>query len=116
MNRYLYKILSAQRWTVAEALARVPETPVDEEDGFLHLSDASQVRETALKHFRGQRGLVLVTLDPNRFAAGTLRWEPSRGGANFPHVYGAVPLDAVVRVDPLEPADDGFIFPPHIPS
>ncbi len=97
----LYKILPAARWAEAEALGRVPEAPVDLQDGFLHLSDASQVHETARRHFAGQTDLVLITLDPARFAPDTLRWEPSRGGALFPHVYGAVPLDAVVRVDPL---------------
>lgn len=112
----LYKILTAARWADAAALGRVPEAPVDVQDGFLHLSSASQVRETARRHFAGQPELVLVTLDPARFAPGTLRWEPSRGGALFPHVYGAVPLDAVARVDPLRPAVDGFAFPPHVPE
>lgn len=97
----LYKILPAARWAEAPALGRVPEAPVDVQDGFLHLSDATQVHETARKHFAGQTDLVLVTLDPARFAEGTLVWEPSRGGALFPHVYGAVPLEAVVRVEPL---------------
>ena len=109
---WLYKILPAARW--AARGDRVPEAPVDVQDGFLHLSDAAQVRETARRHFAGQRDLVLVTLDPARFARGTLRWEPSRGGALFPHVYGAVPLEAVVRVDPLAPDGDDFVFPPHV--
>ncbi|MBX3274203.1 MAG: DUF952 domain-containing protein [Sandaracinaceae bacterium] len=110
---WLYKILPAARWADAAREGRVPEAEVDVRDGFLHLSDATQVRETARRHFAGQRGLVLVTLDPARFAQGTLRWEPSRGGALFPHVHGAVPLAAVVRVDPLEPDGDDFAFPAH---
>ncbi|MCA9605996.1 MAG: DUF952 domain-containing protein [Myxococcales bacterium] len=100
----LYKSLPAARWAEADALGRVPEAPVDLQDGFLHLSDASQVHETARKHFAGQTDLVLIALDPARFTEGTLRWEPSRGGALFPHVYGAVPLRAVLRVEPLESA------------
>ncbi|MCB9595174.1 MAG: DUF952 domain-containing protein [Sandaracinaceae bacterium] len=114
MEAPLYKILRAARWADADALGRVPEAPVDEQDGFLHLSDATQVRETARRHFAGQRELVLVTLDPARFAPDTLRWEPSRGGALFPHVYGAVPLEAVLRVDPLEARGDDFVFPDHV--
>lgn len=98
----LYKILPAARWAEAEALGRVPEAPVDVRDGFLHLSDGTQVHETARRHFAGQTDLVLITLDPARFTEETLRWEPSRGGALFPHVYGAVPLEAVLRVEPLE--------------
>jgi uncharacterized protein (DUF952 family) len=113
LERPLYKILTAEQWAAAEG--RLPWAPVDVQDGFVHLSAPSQVRETARRHFAGRTGLVLVALDPARFAPGTLRWEPSRGGALFPHVHGDVPLDAVLRVVPLELGDDGFVFPSDVP-
>ena len=107
----LYKILSAALWARAEPEGRMPWAPVDVADGFVHLSAPDQVRETAAKHFAGQRDLVLLSVDPERLTPDTLRWEPSRGGAPFPHVYGDVPLVAVARVDPLPFEDGAFVFP-----
>ena len=66
----------------------MPRAPVDVSDGFVHLSSAAQVEETAAKHFAGQTELLLLDVDETRLVPGTLRWEPSRGGALFPHVYG----------------------------
>jgi len=109
----LYKILRRELWARAQSEGRMPWAPVDVADGFVHLSAADQVRETAAKHFAGQPDLVLLTVDPDRLAPDTLRWEPSRGGALFPHVYGDVPLDAVARVDPLPWTDGAFRFPPQ---
>ncbi len=102
----LYKILPAVLWATADAT--VPWAPVDVADGFFHLSDEGQVEETARKHFLGQRDLVLLILDPALLHAGTLRWEPSRGGALFPHVYGEVPRAAVVEERPLPPIEATF--------
>lgn len=93
----------------------MPWAEVDVRDGFVHFSAASQVRETAAKHFAGQHDLVLIEVDPRALAPSTLRWEVSRGGALFPHVYGDVPLTAVVRVTPIEEDERGFVFPDAIP-
>ena len=109
----LYKILDASSWARVEA--HVPWAEVDEADGFVHLSARSQVRETARRHFAGKRDLVLLTIDPDRLTPGTLRWEPSRGGALFPHVYGDIPREAVTREEPLEEGPDGFVFGAEIP-
>ncbi len=114
-ERPLYKILTAEQWARAPVEARVPWAPVDEQDGFVHLSAVSQVRETARRHFAGQSALVLLAIEPARLSPGALRWELSRGGALFPHVYGDIPLDAVERVHPLEPVGEGFAFPPEVP-
>ena len=110
----LYKILAASLWAEAASRAELPWAPADLRDGFVHLSGASQLRETARRHFTGQRALVLLTIDPARLDAGTLRWEPSRGGALFPHVHGPIPLEAVVRAEPLVPIEGGWAFPDGI--
>jgi uncharacterized protein (DUF952 family) len=112
METDLFKILPASRWAERDPGA-VPPAPVDRADGFVHLSAAHQVRETARKHFRGRgEALVLLRIDPRRLPEGTLRWEPSRGGDLFPHVYGDVPEAAVVAVYPLpEPSPGAHRFP-----
>jgi uncharacterized protein (DUF952 family) len=112
----LYKIMSAALWERAEAESRVPWAEIDRTDGFIHLSSAEQVRETARLHFAGQSDLVLLSLDPSEFAAASLRWEPSRGGALFPHIYADIPLAAVVAVAPLTESDAGFEFPLDVPN
>jgi len=86
----LVKIVPRAEWEAREAT--VPWAPVDREDGFVHLSARHQVAATRQKHFAGQ-DVVEVALDPTRLPG--LRWEPSRGGKLFPHVYGDVSLDAV---------------------
>lgn len=96
----VFKILSGEAWREAEVTGRLPWSAKDLEDGFVHLSTAEQVAETARRHFAGQVGLVLVELDAAKLSE--LRWEPSRGGALFPHVYGEISLAAVVRAGPLE--------------
>lgn len=105
----LYKIMPASLW--AQAQGTMPWARVDLEDGFIHLSAASQVRETARRHFRGQPDLLLLEITPSALHPGTLRWETSRGGAPFPHVYGDIPREAVVRVTPLPEGPEGFVFP-----
>jgi uncharacterized protein (DUF952 family) len=96
----LYKLLSADEWALAQAYGRFDGSEVDVRDGYVHLSARDQVVGTAAKHFAGRTGLVLLTVDPARLGA-ALRWEVSRGGALFPHLYGPLPLDAVSAVDVL---------------
>jgi uncharacterized protein (DUF952 family) len=115
VNETIYKILASSLWARAEDEQRVPWAPIDVADGFVHLSAASQLRETARRHFAGQRELMLVGVDPARIPAGRLRWEPSRGGALFPHVYGDIPLEAVTRAMPLAEAGGELAFPAEIP-
>lgn len=111
----IYKICPERLWREAERAGSFDGAPVDRADGFIHFSSADQVRETAARHFRGEDALLLITVRPE--ALGTaLRWEPSRGGALFPHLYGALPLDAVERVETLPLGRDGLhVFPPDIP-
>jgi uncharacterized protein (DUF952 family) len=107
----IYKICTAAEWREAEREGRYRGSAVDARDGFIHFSTAEQAAETAAKHFAGQRGLMLIAVDADVLGA-RLKWEPSRGGALFPHLYGALEMDAVRRVDPL-PLDDAgrHVFP-----
>lgn len=106
MDEPIYKIAPLPLWQAAEAKGRFDGAPVDEADGFIHFSTGAQARETAERHFAGQNDLVLVAVDPQRLGD-ALRWEKSRGGALFPHLYGPLKLDAVLWVDELPLAPDG---------
>lgn len=106
------KIVPASLWREAERTGHFRGSEVDLHDGFIHFSTAAQVAETAAKHFAGQHGLLLVSVDPSKLGP-ALKWEPSRGGALFPHFYGALPLSAVTAVVPLPLGPDGrHLFPP----
>lgn len=110
----LFKILPAALWAERHRQGRVPWAPIDVEDGFVHLSDAGQVRETARLHFAGQPDLVLVRVAARKLP--DLRWEPSRGGVPFPHVYGDIPLEAVLEVTTLcGPTPGAFVWPTDLP-
>jgi uncharacterized protein (DUF952 family) len=107
----IYKICTAAEWREAERDGVYGGSAVDKKDGFIHFSTAEQTAGTAAKWFAGQRDLVLVAVDGDALGD-KLRWEPSRGGALFPHLYGDLPLKAVQRVDalPLD-ADGRHVFP-----
>jgi uncharacterized protein (DUF952 family) len=107
----IYKICSAEEWRAAERAGRYQGAPVDVHDGYIHFSTAAQVAETAAKHFAGAAGLMLVAVDAGVLGA-ALRWEPSRGGDLFPHLYGPLPLEAVRWARPLPLGADGrHVFP-----
>lgn len=111
MTRIIYHMCRRQEWEAAQAAGCYAGSSQDAADGFIHFSTAAQVVESAAKHRAGQSGLVLLAVDGDRLGA-ALKWEPSRGGQMFPHVYGALPLDAVVRVADLPLDGDGrHVFP-----
>ncbi len=110
----LYKICPAALWRDAEREGCFRGSEVDLRDGFIHFSTAAQVQDTAAKHFAGADDLLLVSVDPARLGR-RLKWEPSRGGALFPHLYGPLDLAAVVRVVPLPLGANGHEFPPLDP-
>jgi uncharacterized protein (DUF952 family) len=110
----VYKICSAGLWREAEAAGVFAGAAIDRADGFIHFSTGAQVRETAAKHFRGQDDLVLVAIDPDTLGM-ALRWEPSRGGDLFPHLYGPLPLAAVRWVRPLPITGAAHVFPDDLP-
>lgn len=96
----IYKICSEAQWRAAQADGRFARTADDERDGFIHFSTAAQLAETAARHFANQRDLMLVAVDGDALGP-ALRWEPSRGSALFPHLYGVLPLSAVSWARPL---------------
>ena len=111
----VYKIVSAAQWRVAEECGSFTGSDVDARDGFIHLSTAPQVRQTAQRHFAGQHDLLLVAVDAARLGD-ALKYEPSRGGDLFPHLYGELPLAAVSWVRPLPLDPDGSHVFPQLPA
>ena len=105
--KYIYKISDLSLWQHAEAKKRFDGAPVDHADGYIHFSTAAQVVETAAKHFKGLSDLVLVVVDAEKLGD-DLKWEISRGGARFPHLYAPLSLSAVVAVHPLPLGKDGL--------
>jgi len=105
MPQPVYKILADAALEAAKSEGQFMGSADDLRDGFIHLSAGHQVEGTLAKHYAGQEDLLLVTLDPERLGAG-LKWEESRGGDLFPHLYGPLALDAIVSVDRLELDDD----------
>lgn len=102
----VYKLLTASEWRAAVAVGTYTGSADDARDGFIHLSAADQLAGTAAKHFRGKTDLVLVALEAKRLG-GALRWEASRGGALFPHLYGALDPAATLSVTPAPLGADG---------
>jgi len=106
----IYKILTKRMWDDAVARGSFDGSPIDVADGFIHFSTAAQVHETAAKHFSGAQDLVLVAVSADALDA--IKWEPSRGGDLFPHLYAALPVSAAVWVRPLPLGPgDRHIFP-----
>ena len=106
----IFKIAATSEWREAEATGVFRGAAVDLSDGFIHFSTAEQAPETAAKWFAGREDLVLVAVDAEALG-GRLRWEPSRGGALFPHLYSSLPISAVVWSRPLRlGARGGHVF------
>jgi uncharacterized protein (DUF952 family) len=111
----IYKICSEELWREAQLAGRFEGAPLDRRDGFIHFSTATQVAETAAKHFAGAAGQVLVAVDAAKLGEG-LKWERSRGDDLFPHLYGPMSLDAVRSAVPLPLGPDGrHLFPELAP-
>jgi uncharacterized protein (DUF952 family) len=102
----IYKICPAALWRQAEAEGIFRGSPVDLQDGYIHFSTAEQAKETAAKHFAGESDLVLVAVDSQLLGA-ILQWEPSRGGALFPHLYSPLDPKDAISVVPLPLGVDG---------
>ena len=106
----IYKIFRRPEWDHLRAQGETLGAPIDLADGYVHLSTAQQVTETAARHFAGESDLVLVALEAGALGD-SLKWEPSRGGALFPHLYRAMRLDDVVWDKSLPLGASGHIFP-----
>lgn len=106
----IFKIFLRPEWDAFRAAGHTAGAPIDLADGYIHFSTASQVAETAAKYFADHSDLVLVALDSNALGS-TLKWEPSRGGALFPHLYRPLLLSDVVWDKSLPLGATGHIFP-----
>lgn len=104
---FVYKVCGTELWNDAQRAGSFAGAPVDLQDGYIHFSTAEQLPGTLAKHFAGQRDLLLVEVDAARLGD-ALRWEPSRGGALFPHLYGDLTLAAVTKVVALPLGTDGL--------
>jgi uncharacterized protein (DUF952 family) len=101
LTRLIYKIVSAESWRIAEQNGVFPGSEIDMRDGYIHFSASHQVRGTLEKHFQGQADLLLVTVDVSAVEDG-LRWEPSRGGDLFPHLYRDLKIPEASSVEPID--------------
>lgn len=106
----IYKILRADEWAELERAGETAGAPIDRADGYIHFSTAGQVGETAARHFAGVEGLILAAFDAETLGP-ALTWEPSRGGALFPHLYGPLRRADVIWHAPLPLADGAHVFP-----
>ena len=108
----IYKICPALLWQEAESAGSFEGAPVDIQDGYIHFSTEKQVHETAKRHFADQNDLLLIAIDGDSLGK-ALRYEPSRGGDLFPHLYAPLPCDAIKWARPLmRKADGSFDLPP----
>jgi uncharacterized protein (DUF952 family) len=105
--RLIFKIVEAEEWRIAETAGVFEGAAIDRADGYIHFSTAEQAPETAARYFAGRDDLVLAAVDAAKLGD-ALRWEPSRGGALFPHVYAKLPLSAVRWWRPLPLGPDGL--------
>ena len=110
----ILKICRAAEWAQAVVDGVFRGSPADLRDGYIHFSTAAQVAETAARHFAAQSDLVLVAVDAAALGD-KLKWEPSRGGALFPHLYGELPVTAALWAKPLPLDSAGLhVFPAEI--
>lgn len=107
---HIYKIFRAAEWQAFEAAGETLGAPIDLADGYIHFSTADQAAETAAKWFAGVEGLKLLALEADAFGD-AMKWEPSRGGQLFPHLYGRLKLADVIWVRDLPIVDGAHVFP-----
>jgi uncharacterized protein (DUF952 family) len=107
-----YKVLNAAEFAALET-GHFTGAPIDQADGYIHLSTALQLTETVEKHFAGQKGLTIAAIDL-KMLGDAIRWEVSRHGQLFPHLYGELTMAAVLAHGPLERQADGAIRLPDI--
>lgn len=114
-NRLIFHMCKRSDWQAAQKGGLYHGSGDDIADGFMHFSTAEQLAESAARHRKGVTGLILIAIDPE-VLGDALKWEPSRGGQLFPHLYGALDVSKVARTDDLPLGDDGYhVFPDDIP-
>jgi uncharacterized protein (DUF952 family) len=114
-NRLIFHMCKRSDWQSAQTAGQYPGSGDDLADGFMHFSTAEQLAESAARHRAGVTDLLLITVDADDLGD-ALKWEPSRGGQLFPHLYGALEVSNVISADELPLDEDGLhIFPDSIP-
>lgn len=114
-DKVIYHMCRADEWADAQQSGSYGGSSQDKADGFIHFSTRAQVWTSAAKHRRGQDNILLLEVDADALGD-ALKWEASRGGALFPHLYGPLPVTAAISVTPLELDEDGVhIFPDGFP-
>lgn len=103
-----FKLIDSDEWSAALATGQYDGSAVDRADGYIHMSTATQLPETARRHYPGRAGLVMLAVDTGALGE-ALVWEPSRGGDLFPHLYAPLPVRAVGTVRGLLVSDDGLM-------
>ncbi|MCK4861875.1 MAG: DUF952 domain-containing protein [Rhodobacteraceae bacterium] len=106
----IYKIFRADEWAAFEAAGETLGAPIDLTDGYVHISTGPQVAETVAKYFGGVEGLRILALDGDTLGE-ALKWEPSRGGDLFPHLYRVLRMEDIAWVKPLPLNGDAHVFP-----
>ncbi|WP_300036729.1 DUF952 domain-containing protein [uncultured Roseobacter sp.] len=109
----IYKIFRESEWAQLRADGETTGAPVDVADGYVHFSTAKQAAETAARHFAGEDGLMLLGIEADRLGD-DLKWEPSRGGQLFPHLYRVLRLSDVAWAQPLPLTGGQHVFPPGL--
>lgn len=115
MSKTIYKIVPQELWQKARSEGVFKGASIDLQDGYIHFSTARQAVETAKLHFAGQSGLLLVAVEVDRLGD-ALRFEPSRGGDLFPHLFADLPMDAILWEKPLPLGADGSHQFPEMPA
>lgn len=106
----IFKIFRAEEWQALRADGETAGAPIDLQDGYIHFSTALQAPETAARHFANMEGLILAAVEPDPQDE-TLKWEVSRGGDKFPHLYRKLRLEDVAWAQPLPLKDGAHVFP-----
>lgn len=109
----VYKVFVIAEWQALRDAGQSAGAQIDLADGFVHFSALDQLAETLSKHFKGHHNLMLLAVETDRLGD-ALRWEPSRGGALFPHLYRELRLSDVVWAQPIEMTDGVHILPPGL--
>lgn len=110
MPMMIYKIFRADEWAAFEAAGQTTGAPIDLTDGYIHISTGEQVAETVSKYFADEEGLQILALDPDTLGE-ALKWEPSRGGALFPHLYRVLTMADIAWVKSLPLEGGTHVFP-----
>jgi uncharacterized protein (DUF952 family) len=109
----IYKVVTRDQWEAARKAGVFRGAPIDVEDGYIHFSSSQQVRETVAKHFGGQSDLLIVAVEADSLGD-SLKWEPSRGGDLFPHLYDDLHFSAIVWEEELPLEDGQHQFPAQL--